>query len=182
MTAVLARTPAHIAARIADLVALFEADPQPIRDMEAREILAGNQRAMRAWDELTNACDVEEGLGQGFNPLRWCPQDAERMSPAIEDAEAYVRHTADRQHTEARHALLEAVTVAADVDQLQRAATAMRSADPLLWRWPAAWLAMQARKLQMAGCLADCPHWQDADQAIRVAAAFLRETRCEVAS
>lgn len=105
MTAALCLT--NLTAEVSALAAAYAAEPLPSLELEARELLAGNHAALRAWADLTNAVGVLWELENSVNPWQYLPEEDQALSP--EDAEIRAAENWTSERAAARTELLRAV-------------------------------------------------------------------------
>ncbi len=84
--------------RIAELATRYAQDPLPVLDLEARELLAGNHRGLRAWADYTNAIWALGELEVTNNPWEYLPTEDASLYLELAEATAtayWLREKAD---------------------------------------------------------------------------------------
>lgn len=92
---------------ISAIAAAYTAEPHPSLELEARELLAGNHPALRAWADLSNAVWVLLELENSVNPWQYLPEEDQGLSP--EDAEIRASENWTSERAAARKELLRTV-------------------------------------------------------------------------
>jgi hypothetical protein len=95
---------------VSALAAAYVAEPLPSLELEAMELLRGNQPALRAWADLTNAVGVLWELENTVNPWKFLDELDQTLDLDAETAEIRALENWTSERAGALKALLTAVS------------------------------------------------------------------------